>query len=108
MLGRHQDAQADYHKVMMTQPDSEAAADNLGVSLMLEGKFADAAVVLTPAANRPGSSPRSRADLAVALAAAGKGSQAGADLNAAGETTAIAEALQSRAGGHASGAAAGL
>lgn len=96
MLGRHRDAEADYRKVLAARPDDESASDNLAVSLMLQGRFQEAVAVLAPVANLPGSSPRTRANMAVALAAAHGGNAADAPAETGGEVTMIAQALQRR------------
>lgn len=96
MLGRHADAQADYRKVLAARPGSESASDNLAVSLMLEGKFPEAVTVLAPVADQPGSSARTRANMAVALAAAGGRSGTRAPTDLGSEVMAMAQALERR------------
>jgi Flp pilus assembly protein TadD len=71
MLGRHAEAQASYRAALAQAPTGFAAANNLGLSLLLDGRPAEARAVLEPLARRPGAPPRVRVNLAVARAATG-------------------------------------
>ena len=81
MAGRHGDAQESYRRALAASPGLVAANNNLGMSLLLSGRAADAVAVLEPLASRPDAPARVRNNLAVAQAAAGDRNRARAMLS---------------------------
>ena len=71
LLGHHGDAQQAYRRALALEPDRHAASINLGLSLAISGDPQQGLGILRPLANGPEATPRSRQDLAVALALAG-------------------------------------
>ena len=82
LLGRHDAAQSDYRRALAIEPERLAANVNLGLSLALSGDAQQALRILRPLADGPGTSPRIRQDLAVALALAGDNAGAASILHA--------------------------
>jgi len=79
LLGRHEEARASYRTASEREPQFVPARNNLGLSLIVGGYYDEAIATLTPIAN---SSPRVRANLALAHGIAGDMSQAGRWLRA--------------------------
>ena len=71
MLGRHTEAQASYRAALTESPTSVNVANNLAMSLLLDGKAEEARAMLEPLARRGTAPPRVRSNLAVARAATG-------------------------------------
>jgi Flp pilus assembly protein TadD len=67
MLGQHFDAQQSYMKGLAFAPDNTALRNNLGLSLAISGNYDQAVVELSNLSLEPGSIPRNRENLALAL-----------------------------------------
>ena len=67
MLGQHFDAQQSYMKGLAVAPDNVALRNNLGLSLAISGNYDQAVVELSNLSLEPGSIPRNRENLALAL-----------------------------------------
>lgn len=71
LLGRHAEAQASYRAALTEQPSAVSVANNLAMSLLLDGKAEEARAMLEPLARRGTAPSRVRSNLAVARAATG-------------------------------------
>lgn len=71
MLGRPEEAQASYRDGLDLAPDHVGIANNLGLSLALSGRYADAIEVLERTVTLPGAGARHRQNLALAYGLAG-------------------------------------
>jgi Flp pilus assembly protein TadD len=71
LMGRHPEAQESYRRAQALAPDSISVANNLGLSLLLDGRPDEARAVLEPLARRADANQRVTANYAVALAATG-------------------------------------
>jgi Flp pilus assembly protein TadD len=80
-MGRHAEAQDSYRRAQAIAPNSISTANNLGLSLLLDGRAEEARAVLEPLARRPDSPARVTANYAIALAATGDEPGARAVLN---------------------------
>ncbi len=79
LLGRHEEARTSYRTASDRSPQFVPARNNLGLSLIVGGYYDEAIATLTPIAN---SSPRVRANLALAHGIAGDMGQASRWLRA--------------------------
>ena len=73
MLGRHRDAQDSYRRALAIAPTSLRAANNLGLSLLLDGRPDEARAVLEPLTRRADATERVQANYAAALGASADG-----------------------------------
>jgi Tfp pilus assembly protein PilF len=80
LLGRPAEAQQSYRAALAAAPDNIAAANNLAMSLMMEGRAQEAVAILAPLTRRAGAPPRVLNNLGIAQAAAGDRSTAQATL----------------------------
>lgn len=71
-LGRHEEAQSRYRKVLERDPADAAALNNLGLSLAIAGRSQEAIDVLKRVAGGARATARSRQNLALAYALAGR------------------------------------
>lgn len=94
LQGNHDAAQALYRQAMPLAKGAPAVATDYAVSLMLQGKFADAKAILAPYFNRYDAPDRTRVDLAIAAKGVGDAAMA-RELLGAGQDPAQVEALVS-------------
>jgi Flp pilus assembly protein TadD len=71
MLGDHEAAQTYYHSALRLAPANLDITNNLGLSLVLEGRYQDGISLLEQAAADPMATPRFRQNLAFAYGLAG-------------------------------------
>lgn len=71
-LGEHAEAQLRYREILAREPDNGPAQNNLALSLALDGHATQAVQILSTLAQNPGALPRTRQNLAVALALLGR------------------------------------
>jgi Flp pilus assembly protein TadD len=71
LMGRHPEAQDSYRRAQTLAPDSISVANNLGLSLLLDGRPDEARAVLEPLARRSDANQRVTANYAISLAATG-------------------------------------
>ncbi len=71
LMGRHPEAQESYRRAQALAPDSISVANNLGLSLLLDGRPDEARAVLEPLARRADANQRVTANYAISLAATG-------------------------------------
>jgi type IV secretory pathway ATPase VirB11/archaellum biosynthesis ATPase len=71
LQGRHAEAQDVYEKLLHIDPNNRPASVNLGLSLSLSGQADQSVAMLRGPATQPDATPRTRQDLAVALALSG-------------------------------------
>jgi Flp pilus assembly protein TadD len=76
LLGRHGDAISEYRAVLARQPGNRAAANNLALSLALNGQTDEAIRRLERLAQSAEAPPRVRQNLALVLGLAGEGERA--------------------------------
>ncbi|MEN8236906.1 MAG: tetratricopeptide repeat protein [Pseudomonadota bacterium] len=69
--GNHKQAQELYQKALALSPDHWGVKSNLGLSLVLEGKYDTGVSLLSSAADRPNATQRDRQNLAMALGLSG-------------------------------------
>jgi Flp pilus assembly protein TadD len=96
LLGHHVEAEQSHRRALSLVPDSIATANNLAMSLLLNGRPAEATAILEPLARRSSAPPRVTANLAIAQAASGNRDGARALLErprGAGDIDAILGAL---------------
>jgi Flp pilus assembly protein TadD len=70
-MGRHPEAQESYRRAQALAPDAISVANNLGLSLLLDGRPEEARAVLEPLARRSDAPQRVTANAAISLAATG-------------------------------------
>ncbi|GAM98407.1 flp pilus assembly protein TadD [alpha proteobacterium U9-1i] len=71
-LGRYDDARRAYQEALAIHPDDPGVLTNLGVSHLMSGDAEGAEPILRQAAALPQAPPEARANLAIALALAGR------------------------------------
>lgn len=71
LMGRHPEAQDSYRRAQAITPNSISVANNLGLSLLLDGRPDEARAVLEPLARRSDANQRVTANYAISLAATG-------------------------------------
>ena len=74
--GNHKEAQALYQRALALAPDHWGVKSNMGLSLVLEGKYDTGVKLLASAANRPDATPKDRQNYAIALGLTGDLEQA--------------------------------
>jgi Flp pilus assembly protein TadD len=67
MVGRHSDAQAAYQLGLKQAPDDVDIKNNYALSLAVSGNYEQSVDILTRLVQEPGSTPRTRQNLALAL-----------------------------------------
>jgi Flp pilus assembly protein TadD len=80
LLGRPAEAQAAYRAALAAQPDYLPAANNLAMSLLLDGKPQEALAVLGPLSLRGDAPPRVANNMAIARAMLGQTDHAGGSI----------------------------
>ena len=77
MLGRHDDAQVLYRRLLATNPDDVVVITDLALSLMLAGRTTEAVQIAAPLTERTDLAPRIQSSLGIVLASNGdfKGAQ---------------------------------
>ncbi|HER27387.1 MAG TPA: hypothetical protein ENI69_09800 [Rhodospirillales bacterium] len=78
LLGRHGEAQVRYRDGLKKSPDSLVLANNLALSLAIEGDFDAALEILTPYRNNPRAGVRLRQNLALIYGLTGQKNRAAA------------------------------
>jgi Flp pilus assembly protein TadD len=71
-MGRHQDAQRHYASALRLMPDEPSVLSNLGLSYALSKDLPEAEATLRRAAERPGSDPKVRQNLALVVGLQGR------------------------------------
>ncbi len=95
LIGRHPEAQDSYRRAQLLSPNSVSIANNLGLSLLLDGRPDEARAVLEPLARRPDANQRVTANYAISLAATGDVAAARSVLgDASGDIAAVGEAMR--------------
>jgi len=76
LIHNHTDAQAVYRQALVLSPDDSDIRNNMAVSMMLEGRLAEAAAMLAPLENTGARADRMKNNLGIIQAASGNANEA--------------------------------